>query len=292
MSWLASTRIAPTWFAPSQPDGRVIRPEEKNFPKKDSWVISWKNKLIGTATINIAIDKLEHGTITSNVDFDQLPIREISNELFGSFGMLMKMLPLDKLDTQTSLSVESVSHFDPFGSLERINSRVNIEKIGDVIRLEARVEDRKLNVSVFPGGAFAGPQVLPTTRSLFNKSFDLPADANVTNWLTPEVRYRHLAVGQKWKSQVYRAFPPNSPYRQIESEVISKDILPWDGEAVHVFLIEIRDITGSLTTSRADTSRMWVDDNGEVLRQELTLGNAKLVFERVAPQPSTELPKE
>ncbi len=281
MSWLASTRIAPKYFAPKQPDRRVIRPGEKNFPKKDSWRISWKSKTIGNASNEVDIDELGNGTIHSNVEFDQLPIREIGNELFGSFGMLMKLVPLDRLDKQTELSVKSVSHFDPFGSLDRIISKVKLQEFGEVIRLEGRVADQQLHVRVFPGGSFASATG-SNTKSLFKKSFDLPADANVTNWLTPEAQFRNLSVGQKWESQVYRAFPPNSPYREIESEVIGKDILPWNGEAVPVFVIEMRDVTGALTASRSDTSRMWVDNRGEVLKQELTLGKARLIFDRVA----------
>ena len=286
MSWLASTRIAPRYFAPSRPDSRAIRPGEKNYPKKDSWNISWKTKLIGTATIDIDSDELGNGTIRSNVDFEKLPMREISGELLGSYGMLMKLLPLDRLDKQTHVSVKSVSHFDPFGSLDRIGSSVNIGKLGEVIRLEARVDDQQLRVRVYPGASFSGSA--DGTKSLFNKSFDLPADANVTNWLAPEARFRNLAVGQEWESQEYRAFPPNSPYRQIVSKVVGKDILPWNGEAVPVFVIEIRDVTGSLTASRADASRMWVDENGEVLKQALQLGTATLIFERVAPDSANE----
>ena len=280
MTWLASTKIAPILVRLERPDQKAIRPGEKNSPKNYLWEIDWKQKAIGEARMTVDSDISGKIAIRSQVDFTRLPLREISHELFGSFGLLMRLVPLDQLDTQMEMRVTSVSHFDVFGGLDRIASSVNLGDLGEIIQLEGRVDGHRLHMRVLPGSAFANSVTEGSTKALFSNSFDLPEDANVTNWLAPESRFRRLAIGQEWQYQVYRAFPPNQPYRTVQACVVSKEVLACQGEVVPVFVIELRDVTGTLTATRTDTSRMYVDDQGEVLKQELRLGSATLVFVR------------
>ena len=282
MSWLVSTKVAPRLMTSDRPTQTRIQVGKKDIPKDYLWEILWKDRPIGTAKITVEPGKQGKATTRSHVDFQKLPMREISTELFGNFGMLMKMLPLKKLDVQTRLQVQSVSHFDAYGALDRLASNVELEDVGEVIRMEARVADGQLHFRVLPGPAFFSSDEQSAPPALFSKSFDLPEDANVTNWLAPESRFKNVAVGQEWEYQVYRAIPPNNPYRTVKAMVVGKEILPWEGEAVPVFVIELRDVTGTLTATRTDVSRMFVDDSGDVLRQELAFGKSELVFVRKA----------
>ncbi|MEM7313775.1 MAG: hypothetical protein AAF497_11550 [Planctomycetota bacterium] len=279
MSWLAATKIAPL-FAPSEtPDQRAFRPEAESGEAITCWSIHWDDRNIGWARSKVVKQQVGFGMVQSVVHFEELPVKELSRELFGAFSAFLKLsdLGLDKLTMTATNHME----FDPFGTLQRFRSSLELESLGELFRLKGEVEEGNLRLRVLKGNSLLSGDDDDNTP-LVSRNFDLPEDALVADSMTPQSRLAGLSVGQSWRFRAYRAIPPHDPFQTIEAVVEREEMFPVGNDVGPVKVVTFTPIGGSgLTTSKKQpSSTLRVTDDGTVVNQKMQLGNVLIEFRR------------
>ncbi len=91
-----------------------------------------------------------------------------------------------------------------------------------------------------------------------------------------------LHVGQTWTEPVYNPLNPEGPLDVLQARVDRHDTRPWNGQAVDTVVVVYSSISD---TSHAPRGVLWVDREGNVLRQEMALPlfDSRLVFDRIPP---------
>ena len=185
----------------------------------------------------------------------------------------------------TDLDVTSRMQFDAFGHLEQVESHANIAELGELFQLTGRVQDQGIDLVVhtqLPGLANDNP------TELFRKRLELPPDALVVDALSPSPRLANLRVGQTWTFRSFRPFPPQRPWQLIKAEVTGTEAYLGAGDYESVFVVQFTDQTSSsLTTSATPFSKLWVRDDGTVVKQQLAMGSVQVDFERDERHDST-----
>jgi hypothetical protein len=112
----------------------------------------------------------------------------------------------------------------------------------------------------------------------------LPSDALVADELSPQAQLNGLHVGQEWTVPVFSPLrDPRSPVEVLQAQVESSDFLMWQNRAVPVNLVVYRADSGSaLSSTREPRVRLWVGDDGTVLKQEVSMLNSKIQFIRMS----------
>ena len=90
-----------------------------------------------------------------------------------------------------------------------------------------------------------------------------------------------LSVGQKWTTPVITPMATLNSVRLVESLVEKKEKITWHNEEVETFVIAYRNDGGPGAENRKPAGYAWVLEDGLVVRQELTLGNARIRLERM-----------
>lgn len=282
MSWLVSTKIVPMFGPLAPPDQRVFRPEAVDDEEVTCWKIYWNDRPVGWARSTAMRQSVGFGTVQSVVHFDKLPVKEMSNELFGVFASLLKLpsLGLDEL----SMTATSHMEFDPFGSLQRFRSSLDLDSMGELFRLKGGIVDGKLQLRVMKGNSLLEPGE-SSSKPLVSREFDLPQDALVADSMIPQSRLAGLQVGQTWRFRAYRAIPPHDPFQVMQATVEREEMFPVEDDVEPVKVVRYLAVGGSgLTTAKQQaSSTLWVRDDGTVVQQQMRLGNALIEFMRRPP---------
>ncbi|HEV3417256.1 MAG TPA: hypothetical protein VG056_10595, partial [Pirellulales bacterium] len=143
--------------------------------------------------------------------------------------------------------------------------------IPEEIVMEGTIEGSQLKLRVDAGGAN------------YSTERYMPRDALIGDELSPQARMPGLHLGQVWTVPVYNPLrPPDSPMEILQASVEGRETLMWNGSGVNTLLVVYRSDSGSTYgASRAPRGKMWVDDSGTVLRQEMDLLGSKLAFVRL-----------
>jgi hypothetical protein len=120
----------------------------------------------------------------------------------------------------------------------------------------------------------------------YKTQIDLPADALMSDVLSPQARLPGLRVGQSWTVPIYSPFrPPNAPVEVLHAAVERKDPIFWHDKIVPALLVVYRGDPGlGLSSNQAARSQAWVDYQGEVIKQEVSLLSSRLLFVRADPE--------
>lgn len=97
-----------------------------------------------------------------------------------------------------------------------------------------------------------------------------------------------LNVGQKWTTPVISPIATTQSIRLVEAIVEKKETITWDGREVDTFVVSYRQESVPGDTNRKPGGYAWVMEDGFVVRQELTIGNARIRFERMPEGPGQQ----
>ena len=272
MSWLVIAKIVPPLRVGEPPDyASIIEGTDDETP--NCWTIRMDGRTVGWAA-NKLVRRPEGITeLYSRVYLGHLPINELAPSWLSS--VLKPVFPnLERLD------VDKQSWFviDPLGRLAEFESRVRLADIPDAIRVQGQVENSKLKLIVKSGDVGATFYQPLTPNSPMNDE------------LSPQARMPNLRVGQKWTVPLYSPFrSPHSPMEILQASVESKTTLTWAGEPTAVHLVVYRGDAGSGPSSGQTRGRMWVRDDGLVLRQEVGVFKSPVQFERLPDDDARQL---
>src|SRR5690606_35992842 len=101
-------------------------------------------------------------------------------------------------------------------------------------------------------------------------------------------------VGRKWQKEIYNPLMgENGPTELIEAEVVEEEPIFFRNQLVTTRRIEYRTLNadGVAATQRRRAS-LWVAEDGTVLREELSLIDLVLTFDRVEDERAESLAEE
>jgi hypothetical protein len=123
----------------------------------------------------------------------------------------------------------------------------------------------------------------------------LPPDALMGDELSPQARMPGLKVGQKWTVPVYsplRSSGSNNPIEILQACVEGHETVVIGDETTKTLAVEYRSDSGAiLTQSHSLRGKLWVADDGTVLKQTAYLFGSQLTFLRAGKERTNEILK-
>lgn len=282
MTWLIESKVLPPLRRGDPPDYHSMYSDDPYEDEPVGWDMMLNGKPIGWAVSRMY--KYANGTsstyhttnLDSRIHFDRIPVQELS-------PAWMKVLwrSAAELSDDMKMDVRSVLSIDSLGHLAKFSSSLRVADMRDSIRINGEVHASLLKVSVQAGQ--------------FRDSFEayLPTDSLVADELSPQSRMTGLHVGQEWTVPVFSPLrPPNTPIEILQARVEKSDPLVWEDRTVPVHQVIYRSDSGSgMSGGREPRTKLWIDDSGSVLRQEVSVLGSKLLFARMSAERSAELAK-
>ena len=140
------------------------------------------------------------------------------------------------------------------------------------IRIRGRVVGSTLTGTIESGG-----MIRPFDRYL-------PPDALMGDELSPQARMPGLKIGQQWTVPVYsplRFSDNRDPVEVLQAKVEGQESVVIGDESVMTLAVVYRTDSGSiLGASQAPRGKLWVADDGTVLKQTTHLLGSQLTFLR------------
>ncbi len=274
MTWLVVAKVLPPLRVGEPPNYQAILDESQQQPTA-CWSIHVERRPIGWAASKLVRRKDGGGIaeLHSRVYLARLPLNELAP------GWLVKVVKpalgdLERLDVDKQSEIV----VDPLGRLVGFESRVRIAEIRDAIKITGQVEGSTLRITVRSGD-------VPTTVERY-----LPPNALIADELSPQALLPALRVGQRWTVPLYSPFrPPHSPIEILQAQVERAETLTWDGRRASGKLIVFRSDSGSGPSGDEVRGRMWVRDDGLVVRQEVAVLGTHLMFTRLSTEPAERL---
>lgn len=256
MSWLVVVKILPPLDQGVPPSYRGLRAGAESC-----WRIYWNDRALGWAVNRV--EEASHGTkeIHARVLLDRVPLADLAPSLIAS---------LVRDVGEISLDAKSRVELDTLGSLSGFEVTLGINDVR-VVSMTGRVEKSELRLRI-RAGEFTHKE---------HRYF--PQDARLGGELTPDGRMPGMYVGRKWKMQVFSPFrPPTDPMELVEAEVVASELIQYNGGTVTARRIEFRRLQSAGVASGNDVRGvLWVAEDGTVLRQTVSIFDAKVRFERM-----------
>jgi hypothetical protein len=121
----------------------------------------------------------------------------------------------------------------------------------------------------------------------------LPPNALMTDELSPQSLMPGLRVGQSWTVPMYSPFrAPSDPIEVLQALVEREDNITWGGQRAKCRVIVYRPDAGSGLSNSEPRGRVWVRDDGLVLRQEVTVLRSHMQFLRLSDEAAGEIMAE
>lgn len=265
MAWLISAKILPPFFRGERPHSSAA---SQLTPV--AWNIQLQGTHCGTAVSQAVDGGLGTMEVHSIVKLRDLPLPKVAPPWMQT---MLKNLG------DVELSLRNQATLDTLGALTTFQTRVRVNGGDPVIKMMGRVHDGKLHLRIH-----SGEYVRRSEHPWNSKSM-------VGGTLTPTPKLIQVWPGKKWREEIYSPFgQPGSPAELVEAEVIEEDFIRYNDQMTRTKRIEYRSLS-SAGVSAEDRLRakLWVDDGGNVLRQDTYFMNVRLQFTRVDEARSQQL---
>lgn len=265
MTWLMWTKVLPPLLVGEPPDYKAIVDDHRDDSLPSAWIVSCNGQKFG-----IAANRLERGKqmsrIHSFVKFDRLPLEEVP---FLATAVATQFPHLAK----AQIKAHNTLLIDSLGRLIDLDSRLRINDV-EVLRFFGMMSGNSMRITV-------ASEFLPK-----QKTFDIPLSANslLGDQLSPQDRLPGLHLGQQWTVPVYSAMSAlfnkdgESPIEISHARVVREELIHVGGKKVSTLLVILGSDPGA--GDREEKGRMWVDNDGVVMRQEMMFFGTKLRFDR------------
>ncbi|MCA9245627.1 MAG: hypothetical protein KDA42_00900 [Planctomycetales bacterium] len=264
MGWLLVEKVLPP-LRVGQPPEPLGQP-----PGAGIDAVGWRLKL-GDEEVGWAISETcrkQSGVteVDSRVIISQLPLQELTPAWLGA--IVSKQLGEVDLDARTHLEM------DALGEIASFRSTIGMPDIPNLVRMEGRVEDSILKLKIRTG------------EMQYDIEKALPSGALLAGELSPQSAFSRLELGQQWTVPVFSPLQsPSNPLEILVARVEAREDLIWDGRTYSSFVVAYRSDSGAgrVAAQRAK-GRIWVDEDGRVLQQEVSLLRSQLKFVRLTEQ--------
>ena len=284
MLWLTVTKLIPVLRPGDRPVAGGWSQGPNQQPLKVRWQVLIQNQLVGTAVNEVTTRDTGGWRVHSTISFTKLPMDLIVSELLGGLAAVFQPALLEAHGLPLSLQVVTRMDCTATGQMERFHAHVRVDDVEDAVSLRGVIQNGKLQLLVTAADPAEG--VVGRRIELYRQELSLPPEAMLADSLAPAPRLQNLHVGQEWTFHAYRLFPPTRPLRLMRGTVSREELILWDGQLEPVRLVELFDEEGSsISVARQPTCRLWVRKDGEVLRQQMALGDLRFEFVRMLDLP-------
>lgn len=257
MSWLLVAKILPPFF-----DGEPPYFGTLDRDQIICWRIECLNQPVGWAVSQAVPGDVGTTEVHSRVLVEDIPLREMAPQWMSS---LVHNLGPIKLDMRNRVAL------DTLGQLTAFDTRVRVNEMPTVIKLLGRVKDSGLHVQ-FETGDFTHEMRYAT-----------PTKSMLGGELTPDAKLLQMYVGRRWQRDIYSPFrTPNQSVELMQAEVVAEDTIHYEGKLVKAKRVEYRSLeSAGVSDDDSLRARLWVAEDGTVLRQDVFLLNVRLRFNRM-----------
>jgi hypothetical protein len=275
-TWLVVSKVLPPLRRGEPPSYRSMYNADGQSDPPVGWEMSIGGKPLGWAITRVEPNGEKATRVYSHIHFDQIPLEEFSQAWMRTIiRSALRSADTLQMDADSELQIDSLGHLSNF------ISTLHPAGFSNTIRIRGRVQGSQLNISIEAG------------EGMYHFETYLPADSLVADELSPQPRMVGLHLGQEWTVPVFsplRDPTMNLPIEILQAKVESRDLLMWDDKAVPVNVVVYRADSGSaLSSTQLPRSKLWVCDDGTVLKQEVAILKAKLLFSRLSTERSALL---
>ncbi len=265
MSWLALTKVLPPFYVGEPPNYRAILAEQRQM-QPACWLVRWREEPLGWAISRVVRRPDEMMAIQGQIFLQQLPLEELAPGWLGS--MLRPFLRRGALST----SAVTLMDVDSLGRLVGFESRLGLNDFNDALRIVGRVDGNHVQLAISQAG-----------ESIYKDDRHLPSSALLGDQLSPQSVLPGLKVGQSWTMPAFNLFrPPKNSIEILQVEVERREKILWNGVPTMTYLVVCRcDSGASLASHEEPRSRLWVREDGLVVKQEIIFFNSPLWFIRM-----------
>ena len=283
MSWLVQTKILPAYYRGDPPAYASVT--QNRPPEPVGWFLSFNDRRLGWALSEIVKQPSETTEIHSLVHFDDLPLDQFMPSYLQSAARLGPSV-LGKMEVE----VESNLLIDSHNGLVSFDSAMRPKKGQSLVHISGNVEGDKLRLNVRVGDAGWEPE-LPIPQKM------------VGDGLTPQMVLPHLRLGQSWTlisyspmslaSRPLEVIQGHPPTEVLFAKVEEETTVSYNGRVEPMWLVVFRsDINTGPANEKNIRNRLWVRHNGEVVRQQVMVGQNALMFVRMSDQEAARLRAE
>ncbi len=269
-SWLVVSKVIPPLRRGEPPNYWSMYSEDAKEAKPVAWEMSLNGNPLGWAVSRLTRTVADITEVHSQIHFQHIPLAELSPAWMKVLLRQATVEPIDnvQMDAFSVLVIDTLGHLNSFKSILRVPGLAS-----ESISISGRVQGSLLKIEV------GSNEITPIY---------LPPDALVADELSPQAHLGNLHMGQEWTVPVFSPLrPPLNPVDILQARVESRDVLMWEGETVGVFVVVYRSDSGS--AQHDSRSKLWVCDDGTVLKQEVSVLGSRLVFTRSSAERSAEL---
>ena len=161
------------------PSYQAIVDAQKKEPV--GWSLWINDKQLGWALSTVREQDQGPKEIRSYIHFDELPIEQLTSGWSRALFRLIEQ-PSGKYE----MDVQNVLTIDSLGKLLRFDSRIQLQPLRNILRMQGVVDGQQLQVEIRSGN--------------FSYSCDvsLPQNAMLNDALSPLTRLPDLSIGQSW----------------------------------------------------------------------------------------------
>ena len=284
MGWLFQQKLLPPLLVGEPPNYRTILNAENANNRPVSWDVYLNDNHLGKATTRTERQTENVSEIHSLVELDGLPLRDIAPAVFTLFSRLLGG-DRDSNDAKIAIHAESTLQVDPLGHPSSFRSMIKLRPPSGKDAHLSPLAGMNLTLSM-RGQVVADQMEVKVKFGDFERQTEiyLPPDSLIGDVLSPPNYLPELRVGQTWTVPIYSPFrDPREPMEILHAAVERKEPILWDQKLVHTLVVAYRGDPGrGMSSNQTVRVQAWVDLNGQVIKQELMLPQARLVFVRSA----------
>jgi hypothetical protein len=264
MGWLISQKVVPALILGEPPSYRTVIEAQRDDPLV-GWSMSWNDRPIGWALTRTTALPNGLTEVDSKVRFEKLPLDEM-------LPVWLKGLIASGEDLPNGLEVEANSHviFDPLQRMSQFESSVGLPGTDSIFKIRGTIDGQDLHL------------IIRTGDFSYESDVKLPETALLNDSLSPQTKLPGLREGQSWSIRSYSPLRPRTdPFEILRATVESRAATLWGGRTVDAWLVVYRRDSGSGSGSQSPRGRLWVLDDGTIIRQEAALFDATMSFVRL-----------
>jgi hypothetical protein len=277
MTWLVSQKVLPALRTGQPPNYRTILEAQKQIPVV-GWRLAFNHRELGWALTETKLQENGMTEIGSRVHFSELPLAELTSIMSRVFNRILENHPKKlALDTRSSLLI------DPLGKLARFDSTIRTNAIPDPMRVRGVVEGSQMRVTI---------NFMEISKEL--KDIYLPQNALLGDALSPQSELPNLCEGQTWTVPSFSPFRSDNAHMEIQiAKVEGRELIHWNDEIVDAWVVVYQHDPGrGFVNKQTPRDKVWVADDGRVLKQQATIFDSTMTFTRMTDQEARKLARE
>ena len=275
MSWLITQKVLPALWVGQPPSYQAIVDAQKKEPV--GWSLWINDKQLGWALSTVREQDQGPKEIRSYIHFDELPIEQLTSGWSRALFRLIEQ-PSGKYE----MDVQNVLTIDSLGKLLRFDSRIQLQPLRNILRMQGVVDGQQLQVEIRSGN--------------FSYSCDvsLPQNAMLNDALSPLTRLPNLSIGQSWAVPALNPLRPTASLMEVlRATVEEKEPIYWNSRIHNAWLVVYRsDPVAGYGAKTGNRGKLWVLDDGTVIKQQAMIFDSILSFVRMSGDEAARLAKE